>query len=154
MPPPHRSTPPPLLTHPTSQPPPVVCRLGGTGLSGRCRVSTQTELLWLSEQQDKTHPARVEPIGVPQEQSAPSGDSALAAVISQDLISWPNLLCSLFPCSCETAPMMTAALFLSGGGDRMFMLACPCVVCYYGCYDFLFLHCVRPCCNDTLWKSF
>lgn len=36
----------------------VVCRLSGTGLQRECRVSTKTELLWLSgsvtEQQDKT----------------------------------------------------------------------------------------------------
>lgn len=80
----------------------VVCRLSGTGLQRECTVSIKTELLWLSgsvtEQQDKTHPARGEPIGAPQEQSAPSRDSAPAAVISQDLIALPNLLRSLFPC--------------------------------------------------------
>lgn len=113
-----RAAPAGALTEPYASPPPppcpsllpllslpvdaVVCRLSRSQACSASAESAQNEnravvVVWLSDRTRRTRRERGEPIGVPHEQSAPSGDSAVASVISQDLIAPPDLLRSLFP---------------------------------------------------------
>lgn len=98
---------------------------------------------------------RGEPIGAPHEQNAPSRDSAVASVISQDLIAPPDLLRSLFPCFWETVSMMTAALFEPWRWQDVYACVPQCWCCFIllFCFGVFFSTCAllqcRP--NTRFW---